>query len=330
MGKSSFFIRSSLFALAVILLGNAGIARADTVSDSPSCSSQSSTSRPEIISSGLNLSADEASALSEESVAELGLPPRPVDKDQFQAWLDEVNLPRVENFAPCESVLPDVQGTTYTSNSHWSGYVATSAPGSYVGVQGNLTVPQLGSSGCLQSDSSFASWVGIGGYGTASLVQGGIFYYKGVASPFLWYEYLGPTNHIYVTQTNGAIKSGDRLHIWVNVITSTSEMHFGFTNYSTGITGTVTIPIQLTQNYDGSSVEWIDERPVYQNSISSLDNFGVVNWTNALAERDNFAWYNVGTQATTQVTMVNGLRTLTNPSALLSSTSFNDFYVACS
>jgi hypothetical protein len=231
----------------------------------------------------------EAAALSSSEIDELGLPPRPATDDRFESWFEEINLPRLDSFTVCD--LPEqVSALTYSGGPIWSGYLAQgSSSTTYVGVQGDFTVPVLGQSNCSDAASSYASWVGLGGNGVPQLVQGGLAYLKNSNTP----------------------------------------IHFGFTDYTRGFTSSLPAAITLAQNFNGSTAEWVEERLTYNSAPSQLRNFGAITWTNAQAEKSNFSWYNLGTQSYVPLDMFNGSKALAYPDALISTSSFKDNFIAC-
>jgi len=323
------------FALAVAFSLSAASANAATSEDAPACdAAHPMTASME--SSMQNWSDADLLALSNEQIDEMGLPPRQSlsQGDDTESWLGEVRLPRTHTVPDCIS-SENVQG--YVAGPNWAGYkgVSGSTTG-YVAVQGDFVVPSISSgAGCNSSLSSYTGWVGLGGIGVP-LIQGGIVYGLGAATPSFFWEYVSPTGGLPVQNvtlpTGQTLSAGDRIHIWVNYLTSSSTMNFGFSNLTKGYSGTITKPVS-SAFYNGSTAEWIDERLTVTipsgTYYSQLYNFGNVAWTNMQVERSNFVWYGLSSQNYAGLVMVNSSSTLAQPNALTTGNNFTDSYVNC-
>jgi hypothetical protein len=170
--------------------------------------------------------------------------------------------------APIAPVSPSAQSTSH----NWSGYAATG--GSYTGVTGTWTVPQLAPAG---APGVGATWVGIGGVSSNDLIQAGT---QDVASGTgqsqfqAWIEMLpAPSQQIPL-----AVAPGDSITVSITQQGAGSGVwQIAFKNNTSGKT------YQTTVHYASSlsSAEWIEEAPSGPNGVVPLDNFGSVAFSGA-------------------------------------------------
>jgi Peptidase A4 family len=172
--------------------------------------------------------------------------------------------------APVAPVSPGAQGTSH----NWSGYAATR--GSYTGVTGTWTVPQLAPSG---APGVGATWVGIGGVTSRDLIQAGtqdVAAGNGQSQFQAWIEMLpAPSQQIPL-----AVAPGDSITVSINQQGAGSGVwQIVFKNNTSGQT------YQTTVHYASSlsSAEWIEEAPSGPNGVAPLDNFGSVAFSSATA-----------------------------------------------
>lgn len=194
--------------------------------------------------------------------------------------------------APVAPVSPSAQGTSH----NWSGYDATS--GSYTGVSGTWTVPQLAPNG---ASGVGATWVGIGGVGSRDLIQAGT---QDVASGTgqsqfqAWIEMLPAASQ----QAPLAVSPGDSVTVSINEQDAGSGAWLiAFKNNSSGQT------YQTTVHYDSSrsSAEWIEEAPSGPNGVVPLDDFGSVAFSSATAIQ-NGQTVDLSQAGAQPITMLNG------------------------
>jgi len=252
-----------------------------------------------------------------------GYPAKPTDGSQLATWKRAVSDTPATPGPICET-----QAKAETSPI-WAGYVDKSTSNVFIGAEGDYAIPTRLSS-C--SNASLADWVGIGGYGTSSLIQAGTAYLQGSTSPVAWFEYLG---------TNGAgigldsldlnVHAGDSMHIYVEISTSTGQTTFYIANNTTGHQTTVTKTLSVGTYYDGSSAEWVDERLTYGSTPTPLAAFSTVGWSGAQAQHTDASFHSISAGTDHELGMVNGSTLLARPDGgLTSSTSFTDVYHACS
>jgi hypothetical protein len=175
--------------------------------------------------------------------------------------------------APVAPISPSAQGTSH----NWSGYAATS--GSYTGVTGTWTVPQLAPSG---APGVGATWVGIGGVNSHDLIQAGtqdVSAGNGQSQFQAWIEMLpAPSQQIPL-----AVAPGDSITVSITQQGAGSNTwQIAFKNNTSGQT------YQTTVHYASSlsSAEWIEEAPSGPNGIVPIDNFGSIGFSNATATQN--------------------------------------------
>lgn len=279
-----------------------------------------------------SLSDDDLLNLDEPTLSNLGLPPKPDSNstENIEIWLQEVRQLSPLDLSTCTEQT-SIYG--YISNSSWAGYkvVGVSAT-TYMAVEGNFTVPTVTvATGCTANSSALASWVGIGGNANG-LIQGGVIYYSGSTNPYFFLEYIGPNNTgvpaVKINLPTGVtLTAGDRLHIWVNYLSS-GTMNFSFTNYTKGYS--YTLPVQVDSYfYYGDTAEWVVERPPAPTGNYELYDFGSVTWTNMQVERSDHVWYDATSQNYAGMQIVSGSRVLVAPNVLTSANSFTDTFKAC-
>ena len=162
--------------------------------------------------------------------------------------------------------------------SQWSGYMV--APDSQTplvtSVSGSWTVPQVKPS---ENNTFLGVWVGIGGYGEDTLIQTGTEqeYLEGRVSYYAWYELL-PAHLVRIPSLH--VRPGDLITASVSLVSQNAN------RWSIEIND-VTRSEQFTKvvvyNSSMQSAEWIIERPLVNDSISTLANFGNATFTDCKA-----------------------------------------------
>ena len=221
-------------------------------------------------------------------------------------------------------------------NPIWSGWIAEpTSSHSYIAVKGAFTQRAVFNSACAPTHDT--SWVGIGGINTGALLQAGTHSKSAGPTYYAWYEYLGKNGaFIYETQMpNVDVNPGDGIYINVSYETANNLAHFYVEDTTNGSHSSLS-PQSLGNNYyDGSTTEWIVERPVIGNSPTNLANFGQYNWTDTTSQRDDTTWIALGdSQNHYKATMTrdgsSGGHFLAHAGNLTSNTSFTDIYDDCS
>lgn len=246
-----------------------------------------------------------------------------------------------EEDPPLSSIDQTVQGEcsanvwATATTSIWSGYMVTAGYNKYSGVTGRLVVPAR-SNFC--SGSSYAGWIGIGGYNTTSLLQIGLMYTPGSSTARFFYEYLGVnTAYPAVFPSGVTFTAGSTVDLKMTYDPSTRKfsMTAGLVGDTTPFTKTVTLP-SGDDFYDGTTAEWVDERltvydvPSGQFSVTSLMKFGSISWANAKGLTSSGTWETISGGTETPVVMYSYPNVLAQPvNGLTSSTSFSDYWFAC-
>lgn len=180
-------------------------------------------------------------------------------------------------------------------SENWSGYISTN--GTFTGVSGSWTIPQI----IDNTPGADATWVGIGGVNSQDLIQAGTqatVGRSGRVSYEAFYETLPNISHPLNIQVN----PGDSVSVSVNQ-PSTNNWVISIKDNTTGES------TQINQTYASSlsSVEWIEEAPSTLRSIYPLDNFGMINFTNATAI-ENGQSVGIAQTSPQPVTMANQFR----------------------
>lgn len=262
-----------------------------------------------------------------------GFPPRPTTSAAMASWHDQFSAANYDgvvalagNGAVCataESPVTtssgsldtnpddqDVNDVTVTveKSPNWAGIVDDSS-GGYDYVYGKASLPNT-MSYCAGSDpSSYASWVGIGGFGLSKpLIQNGVSSGGpdgGPLAPYIWTAVLqgrtGPSAYFPISSSQFKVAQGDTISMSTHYVTTPARyVSFYFHDFTQGevldlvLTGKdntqVDNPDQLAPGnikdyYDGDTAEVINERE-YNGSTdkyTELRNHTLTTWTGAAA-----------------------------------------------
>jgi hypothetical protein len=139
-------------------------------------------------------------------------------------------------------------------------------------ITGSWIVPEVAYS---VNDTYSSVWVGIGGYGETSLIQAGTEQHceNGKIEYFAWYELLPRT---IITIQNLNIQPGDKVTTTITLVDDNADSWL-----IQVVDETEGQSFQKTVTYDSTrkSAEWIVERPLVNNQISTLANFNQVTLT---------------------------------------------------
>lgn len=245
---------------------------------------------------------------STEALYTYGFPAKPTDSEELAEWTalmlnySETPVPSLSfaNKAPSavqhlDSASVARSSTEAYANANWCGYAATGTSTEFVSVQGDFRVPSSLTPGYYPYGLS--TWVGIGGANSGKLVQAGIASFT-TTSYYAWYEFMGEDIiHPAETITSLSINPGDNLHIYVSYETANNRWQYYIANNTTGQSHAAYISAPSADYYDGSTVEWIVERPLmYNTNVSEsyfpqLPNFGTITFTNCQAYKRSGVWY---------------------------------------
>ena len=172
-------------------------------------------------------------------------------------------------------VVQQVQNAVASSSSvsrNWAGY--TAANGTFTGVSGTWTIPQVNGNNNYGSD---VAWVGIGGVSSTDLIQAGTqdtVSRNGQVSYQAFYETLPDASLPLRISVNG----GDSVTVSVSQ-QSSGQWQITFKDNTTG--GNVTQSVAYNSSL--SSAEWIEEAPSGFRRVLPLDNFGSIQFSNTTA-----------------------------------------------
>ena len=229
-----------------------------------------------------------------------------------------------------------------STSPNWSGYVAETnlnapASNSVSAVYGTWQVPTVTGPSRGTVDSSV--WVGIDGYGGSTVEQTGTeeIVVNGVPTYRAWWEmYSSITKQSEQIITGMTISPGDTITAAVQYIASGSYagMFMLSINDSSHPNDSFTTYQQSSQTQNPqaqrSSAEWIVEAPGISGSISSVANFGRVNFSNASAVINGVSGpINSPSWQSTAVNLVQNTKTVGSTSILANSgESFTVVYKA--
>jgi hypothetical protein len=156
-------------------------------------------------------------------------------------------------------------------STNWSGYADTATTSKYSKVTGSWTQP---AATCTSQTSLAAFWVGIDGYSSNSVEQGGslIECLSGTAHYFTWWE-MFPSNAIQVV--GSTVKPGD--HISASVVRTGTSYAIKVTDSTTPANSFSTTQTCAATTCVDTSAEWIAEAPSNSSGVLPLANFGT--WT---------------------------------------------------
>jgi Peptidase A4 family len=157
---------------------------------------------------------------------------------------------------------------TATGSYNWSGYAdVASTDGTFTKVSGKWTTPAVT---CTDEDTITSEWVGLDGYGSATVEQDGTigWCFEDVPTYFTWYE-MYPAGTIEV---GTSLEPGD---VITASVVATATGHYTLkltdaTNTANSFTEHATCAITTCLDL---SAEWIAERPSFSIGIAPLADF---------------------------------------------------------
>ncbi len=204
------------------------------------------------------------------------IPAKPTNPKALADWNNMLSNLHLVTPPPFIAVSKTTSGFT---NYHWSGWIADSTSQQYTTAEINYVEPTLYSSSC--SSNAESSWTGLGGWNSNQLAQDGTAAGNavvGVGQHQSWSEVL-PTQGGMVAQSVYATPG--QQFIAYTGYTGGNNFTFYLDNVYTGYGTTFTVS---AYGYDGSSADFIMERPLNSGIPTNLSNFGT--WL------VNYAWVN--------------------------------------
>lgn len=240
---------------------------------------------------------------SDEDLRTYGFPPRPaLTKPAYSTWVGIVSAAKTRVANPTMrstgivhrphaslGTQKGVTGTNYTFEN-WSGIGVTDS--SYFTANGSnvvatFSVPTLVSSveDCSYAPYFTSIWTGMDGYNGTNddVLQAGV-NVVACTTPtyYAWYEWYtdgcsGSSDACYETEVSLSISPGDTVIVSVTYYTSSPNATAFIDDYTTGYYVSVSYN-QPSGNpgssYQGSTAEWVVERPMVGGSIANLADYG--------------------------------------------------------
>jgi hypothetical protein len=258
--------------------------------------------------------------VSQQELVARGFPPRPARAaapGAYETWLEIVSQPMTIVTAPPVTHPDTFHGTFNATSTNWSGLVGTN--GGYEFVVGQWNVPSVtGETGNCDYSSE---WVGIDGNTSTDLIQDGTesdVCNSGGVNSFTydaWIESIPAAEQVVFS-----VAPGDSMFAETWEGDSTGGMNFYGGNgwfVITDLTSQVSyygsLPTPSGYTFDGSSVEWIVERPLVGGSLSRLANYSSAYLWNDYSYDTSGNWLPVGSQTYTNYSMT-GSTTLSTAS----------------
>lgn len=293
----------------------------------------------------------DATKANDEELEYYNLPKRPKDSKQLEIWKKIVSCKWVkpefietdikhntynnyasikENTTTSPAVTIDndnTVNTTYSNTSNWAGFVnnqpATSASGMWYVPKVSAPSSYRPASGC--------QWVGVGGYGTQTLVQTGTegkVSSSGSTSYYLWYELIG-TNYqtpYQVKLDNISCNPGDEICCSVDISINGSNMTASFflENFTTNMSTSFSITVTQFNNVPNSA-EWIAEAPLISGITANYPLTSDIGSTVKAVQFENGTYQSSNTGTVygisdspnlVNVSLVNGTKVLAKPTDL--------------
>ena len=229
-------------------------------------------------------------------------------KNVADHWTSGTHVSRVAGFCRSRTASSAGAGGQSGFSQHWAGNLVTQA--GTIDAPSTTKTPYRSVTGIWKltkyancdGGSSLASWVGLGGWhknGQTNnhLIQAGVvqwppssYYPAGHPLQAFWEIIWGPgaNDDSHVVNLSVKPKSTDRMFAEVDVDPDAGSAAFWVSDMTTGDSDNAFVPSdkrtppsvtpgRIQTAYDGSTAEWIDERP-YLAYLPGLANFGFDNW----------------------------------------------------
>ena len=185
----------------------------------------------------------------------------------------------------------------------------------------NYTQPAAESTTC--SNAQQGVWTGLGGWNSGTLAQDGTALPGSLSSGYnAWYEYFNSSsNHGPTILSKLSVAAGDSMHLYVAYSTTNGTIDFYVANNSNGTSQSVEVTGVGTAYYDGSTADYIAERPSCgSNCLYPLQHFSTFSTSTAEAETTGGTWIPISSSPDPyKLLMYAGSTELAAPSSLNSS-----------
>ena len=163
------------------------------------------------------------------------------------------------------------------ASTDWSGLIDNGPGASFTEIEGDWTVPAVVSSA---SDEASATWIGIDGVSTSSLIQTGTAENTGPdfgGNQYLaWVELLpGAEEPIGNSSEPAPVEPGDTME--AAILEGSTDM---WTIDLSDVTQNWTFSQQFSYSTPGTTAEWIEEAPTVNGSVATLPDYGSTTFTN--------------------------------------------------
>lgn len=243
------------------------------------------------------------------------IPPKPADStsEDYSLWLRIATSAAHATVASvCSETVLSAEGYPEVAvpSGNWGGYVAKQSTDSYIGVAAQWVEPSYAApvTGCSAPQASI--WVGVGGYGTQSLLQAGTAL-DSKGAHIAWYEWLSPSNTVPMQGISEAvIRPGDVIYTYVSASKATNQVTFSVSNLTLGTYYPKRFTMTPLANFlDGTSAEVVVERPtiLYPSgaAFAVLADFGTLDFSSAQVQIPDGTYRTLRVTAPTQLTMTN-------------------------
>jgi hypothetical protein len=283
---------------------------------------------------------------SDEELERYGFPPRPSAKDadhlahwqELMAGYRSTGAPVTCNGAPPPRTgeTEPVSHTVVGYNNIWSGFM-TYDPGNrshWNAAEADFFQINGAAHTSCSSDAVASSWVGLGGWNYGGLIQAGTdAYTSGKTS--VWYEWIAGSFDESAYFPEMYVNPGDYIGVLVEYKVSTETATYVTYDQNTGVFRSVVMPGMPSQFYDGSTGDFMDERPTSRatGKILPLLNFSTHMYYYAEVRNSAGNWAWLGEPNRARVLMYsnpNGTgNLLADPGLMESVNSFRDTYYHC-
>jgi hypothetical protein len=208
---------------------------------------------------------------SDDDLAKVGFPSRPRDPEALRGWTARFgNYKGAETANPTMCETDRLNGGTDVYNGNWSG-LDEAPPGGRQWRSASGSIKQTAFVFDCTHKSAHSSWVGVGGANTSSLLQAGtdVDFSSGAPMIFGWWELINsahsnpavkfasnivPAHTIYMdaeaNPLNGTVAS-----VFFFLYDETTSMTLASASMSSYMGSSA------ASYYDGTSADWIEERP---------------------------------------------------------------------
>jgi Peptidase A4 family len=229
------------------------------------------------------------------TLREMNMPVRPARGQALAQWKSDMRAyTGTDQPAPCLDLatrhsrsarsghaLTAGQVNDHFGSDNWSGYLDNQTAQPFTKVVAHFIQPGMGSCACAApAETDEVSWVGLGGFaGSSKLLQDGTELLAN--SPVLtWFEYLGGKTVTEIVTNEVGIGAD----VAAAVTYTAASKSATFAEVSGGRTlSSVTEP-GMDVDYDGSTAEFINERPTHcfpSHCFRPLANYGKMQWSQA-------------------------------------------------